>query len=213
VDAPTVLATHFSEVCKRHAAELLTRQECKALLDVVRQRQPALVDELVPGLLSTGQVQRVLQNLLREGIAIRNLTAILEALADGATQTKDPEALTERARAALAREITQGLGPSGGRVEVLTLDPEFEARLAEMAAPGAAAVPLDAAALRALRRSIAQAVQAAQLRGRPPVVLTTPAARPVFRRLTERAFPHLRVVSSAELTGDLEIETIGQVGA
>ena len=207
VDPPTVLATHFSELCKRHAPELLTRQECKALLDVVHGRQPALVDELVPALLTVGQVQRVLQNLLREGVSIRNLTTVLESLADAAGQTKDADVLTERVRVALGREITRELGQ--GRVGVLTLDPELEARLSEAAPSGGSG--LDGGGLRALRRAIEQALQSPAVRGHPPVVLTTPGARLPFRRLTERAFPQMKVVSTAEVTGDAQLESIGAI--
>jgi flagellar biosynthesis protein FlhA len=209
VDPATVLATHFTELCKRHAWELLTRQECKALLDVVRARQPSLVDELVPGLLSLGQVQRVLQNLLREGIPIRNLTTILETLADGALATKDPDALTERVRAALGREITRQLVGDGQRLVVLTLDPELEARLAEAGTPGAP--PLGPEVLQRVRSSLERVLAA--LPGRPPVVLTTPQARLAFRRLTERAFPQLRVVSTQELVGDVRVESAAVIGA
>ena len=212
VDATTVLATHFSEVCKRHAADILSRQECKALLELARQRQAALVDELVPSLLGTGQVLKVLQNLLREGVSIRNLTTVLEALADGAAAgIKDPEALTERARAALGREITRDIRAGEGRLAVLTLDPELEARLTEVAAGAGQA--LDAQGLRNLRGSLQEHLGTLAARGRTPVVLTTPAARPVFHRLVERAFPQVRVVSTAELVGDVEVESVGRVGA
>ena len=213
VDAPTVLATHFSEVCKRHAADILSREECKALLDLVRQRQPALVDELVPGLLSSGAVLRILQNLLREGVSIRNLTTVLETLADHASQgSKDNDALTERARAALGREITAELGGPQRRLHVLTLDPELEARLTEVAG-GVAAQALDAQALRNLKGSLQDSLAALSAGGRAPVVLTTPAARAVFRRLVERTFPQVRVVSTAEVVGDVEVESVGRVGA
>ena len=210
VDPATVLATHFSELCKRHAAEILSREECKALLDVVRQRQPSLVDELVPGVLTTGLVLRVLQNLLREGVSIRNLTSILEALSEGAQQTKDADALTERARAALGREITRDLGAP--KVAVLTLDPELEARLSEAAA-GAPGAMLDAPALRHVKQSLQEGLSVLGARGRPSAVLTTPAVRPVFRRLVERTFPQVRVVSTAELVGDIEVESVGRVSA
>lgn len=211
VDPPTVLATHFSEVCKSLAAELLSRQECKSLLDLAHQRHPSLVDDLVPGQLSLGQVQRVLQNLLREGVSIRNLIVILEALSDAAATTKDVDALTERARAALAREITRSLEPNDRRLQVLSLDPELEGRLGELASGAGKA--LDGAALRALRHSVEEGISACSARGRPPVVLTTPAVRPVLRRLTERAFPQLRIVSTSELAGDVQIESLGRLRA
>ena len=208
VDAPTVLATHFSELCKRHAAEILSRQDCKGLLDLVHQRQPALVDELVPGLLTTGQVLRVLQNLLREGVPIRNLPAVLEALADGSAQTKDPDVLTERARQALAREITRDCGGAEGRLQVLTLDPELEARLGALASGGP---PLDARALQGVRQSLAEGLPLLAARGRPAVVLTTPASRPLLWRLIARSLPQVRVISTAEVSGDVEVETVAQV--
>jgi flagellar biosynthesis protein FlhA len=206
VDPATVLATHLSEVVKRHAHEILSRQDTKALLDAVRHRQAALVDDLVPAILSTGQVQRVLQNLLREGVPIRNLTSILETLAEHGPAVKDTEVLTERVRAALAREITRDLPVEGNRLQVITLDPSLEARLGEGA-------PLDAEALRVLRQSLAEGVTRATTLGRQPVVLTTPPARPAFRRLVERLWPSLRVVSPAEIAGDLEIESVGVVRA
>ena len=211
VDPATVLATHFTEVCKQHAAEILSREECKALLDVVRQRQPSLVDELVPGLLPTGTILRVLQNLLREGISIRNLASILECLADTATTVKDPEHLTERARAALAREITRELHAAGDHVGVLTLDPDLEARLADVAAGVGGG--LDGPALRNLKDSLERGLHALRAHGMPQVVLTTPAARPVFRRLLERSFPQVRVVSTAELVGELNVQSMGRITA
>ena len=212
VDAPTVLATHFSEVCKRHAADILSRQECKALLDLVRQRQPALVDELVPALLNTGQILRVLQNLLREGVSVRNLAVILEALADGAgAGLRDVDALTERARTALAREITREVAGGQEPLAVLTLDPELELRLAE--AGGGTAQVLDAQALRNLRGSLQENLALLAARGRTPVVLTTPAARLAFRRLVERSFPQVRVVATSELSGDVQVESVGRLTA
>ncbi len=209
VDPATVLATHFSELCKRHAHEILSRQECKALLDAMRQRQAALVDELVPAVLSTGQVQRVLQNLLREGVSIRNLATILETLSDAGTLVKDPDLLTERVRSALAREITRDLPAEQGRLAVCTLDPRLEGRLAEAAA-GAA---LEPDLLHGVRRSLAAAMERFGARARPPVVLTAPNVRAPFRRLIERVFPQVKVVSTAELAGDVEIESLGTIGA
>jgi flagellar biosynthesis protein FlhA len=205
VDPATVLATHFSELCKRHAHEILSRQETKALLDAVRQRQPSLVDELVPAVVTTAQVQRVLQNLLREGVPIRNLVTILEALAEHGPSVKDPDALTERVRAALGREISRQVA-SEGRAAVLTLDPQLEAALAE-------GQTLDAKALQALRQSLAEGVARIAALGRTPAVLTSPAARPALRRLTERSFPTLRVISTAELVGDVQVENVGTVTA
>jgi flagellar biosynthesis protein FlhA len=208
VDAATVLATHFSELCKRHAHEILSRQECRALLDAMRQRQPALVDELVPAVLTTAQVQRVLQNLLREGVSIRNLATILETLSDAAAASKDPDVLSERVRAALAREITRDLPVEGGRLTVCTLDPRLEASLGEPAALGG----LDPETLRGLRRSLLAVMERFAARGRPPVVLTAPGVRLAFRRLIERVWPQVRVVSTAEIVGELEIESVGTIG-
>jgi flagellar biosynthesis protein FlhA len=209
VDAATVLATHFSELCKRHAHEILSRQECKAVLDAMRQRQAALVDELVPAVLSTGQVQRVLQNLLREGVSIRNLATILETLSDAGALTKDTDLLTERVRTALAREITRDLPAENGKLAVCTLDPKLEGRLADPAAASAIEPDL----LHAVRRSLAAAMERFGARARPPVILTAPHVRAPFRRLIERVFPQVRVVSTAELAGDVEIESLGSIGA
>ncbi len=209
VDPATVLATHFSELCKRHAHEILSRQECKALLDAMRQRQAALVDELVPAVLSTGQVQRVLQNLLREGVSIRNLATILETLSDVGALVKDPDVLTERVRTALAREITRDLPAEQGKLAVCTLDPRLEGKLVE----STGGAPLEPDLLHGVRRSLATAMERFGSRARPPVILTAPNVRAPFRRLIERVFPQVKVVSTAELAGDLEIESLGTIGA
>src|SRR5438876_2704240 len=129
VDPATVLATHLSETIRSHAYELLGRQEVKALIDHVAETHPKLVEELVPKTLSVGEVQKVLQNLLREKVSIRDLVTIFESLADYGTQTKDPITLTEVTRAALNRPITKALVNDMGELAVITLSPHWEDKL------------------------------------------------------------------------------------
>lgn len=213
VDPASVLATHLTELCRRHAAELLSRQAVQRLLDRVKEEHPAVVEELVPNLLTLGEVQKVLQHLLREGVSIRDLPAILEALADRARMTKDPDLLTEHARQALARAITHQLGFAQGRRAVITLDPALEREIldAVQRTDAGNVLAVEPALVRRLLESLAHEVQKLAARGLEPIVLTSPLVRLYFRRLTERAFPKLAVISYAELEGDVEIEAAGVI--
>ncbi len=215
VDPASVLATHLTEICRRHAHELLSRQEVQTLLDRVKQDHPAVVEELVPNLLPLGEVQKVLQNLLREGISIRDLPAVLEVLADRARVTKDPDLLTEAARQALARYITRRYGLHEGRVPVITLDPALERAIADAVEhrDAGAVLALEPATARRALESLAAAVEGLVARGARPIVLCSPVIRLYFKRLTERALPRLVVLSYAELEPDVEIEAIGVVRA
>ncbi|TAM85654.1 flagellar biosynthesis protein FlhA [bacterium] len=211
IDPTSVVATHLTEIIKAHAADLLGRQEASALLDNVKQHYPVVVEELVPSLLSVGEIQRVLQSLLRERIPIRNLLLILEALADGARQSKDIDYLGERVRAALARHICAEYAEDG-LLSVITVDPRLEALLTEAVRRGEDAYAvLDPGTVARIYSSLTEQIQAASGAGLHPIVLCSPSVRLALKRLTERAAPQLVVLSYSEIVPGLRVESIGQI--
>ena len=211
IDPTSVIATHLTEVIKSHAPELLGRQETSSLLDNVKQHYPVVIDELIPNLLTVGEVQRVLQNLLRERIPIRNLLLILESLADAARQSKDIDYLTERVRSALARHICAEYAEEG-LLSVITVDPKLETLLAEAVRRGEDAYALlDPQTVARIYASLTKQMQSAQASGLHPIVLCSPAIRLALKRLTERAAPALVVLSYSEIAPGLRVESIGQV--
>ncbi|HEY8486209.1 MAG TPA: flagellar biosynthesis protein FlhA [Limnochordales bacterium] len=205
VDAPSVLATHLSELLRRHAPELLGRQETRSLLDHLKGTHGALVEEVVPELLGVGEVQKVLQNLLREGVPIRDLVTILEALADAAHHTRDVDQLTEHVRAAMARHLCRLYADEEGYLPVITLAPALEQQLAELAGQGER--PVDPAFVQRLVEQLGRAQEKAAARGRQAVVLTSPAVRRFLRRLIERALPRLPVMAYSELSPQAQIRS------
>ena len=213
IDPTSVIATHLTEIIRGHAPDLLGRQETSALLENVKQHYPVVVEELIPSLLTVGEVQRVLQNLLRERIPIRNLLLILENLADGARQSKDIDFLTEKVRAAMARHICAEYAENG-MLSVITVDPRLESLLAEAVRRGEDAYALlDPATVAKIYNSLTRQIQTAQQTGLQPIVLTSPSTRLALKRLTERAAPQLVVLSYSEIAPGLRVESIGQVSA
>jgi flagellar biosynthesis protein FlhA len=213
IDPTSVIATHITEIIKSHAPDLLGRQEASALLDNVKQHYPVVIEELVPNLLTVGEIQRVLQNLLRERIPIRNLLLILENLADGARQSKDIDFLTERVRAAMARHICAEYAENG-LLSVITVDPKLESLLAEAVRRGEDAYALlDPATVARIYNSLTKNMQTAQQGGLVPIVLASPSVRLALKRLTERAAPSLVVLSYSEVAPGLRVESIGQISA
>jgi flagellar biosynthesis protein FlhA len=211
IDPTSVIATHLTELIKSHAPDLLGRQEVSALLDNVKQHYPVVVDELVPNLLTVGEIQRVLQNLLRERIPIRNLLLILENLADGARQSKDIDFLTERVRAAMNRHICAEYAEDG-LLSVITVDPRLESLLNEAVRRGEDAYALlDPGTVARIYSSLARQMQLAQQAGLAPIVLCSPSVRLALKRLTERAAPALVVLSYSEVAPGLRVESIGQI--
>jgi flagellar biosynthesis protein FlhA len=211
IDPTSVIATHLTEIIKSHAPDLLGRQETSALLDNVKQHYPVVVDELIPNLLTVGEVQRVLQNLLRERIPIRNLLLILENLADGARASKDVDYLTERVRAAMARHICAEYAENG-LLSVITVDPRLETLLGEAVRRGEDAYALlDPGTVAKIYASLTKRMQEAQQSGIHPIVLTSPGTRLALKRLTERAAPGLVVLSYSEIAPGLRVESIGQI--
>ncbi len=210
VDASAVLATHLTELIRRHAADLLGRQETQSLLDQIKQEYPAVVDELLPELLSVGEIQRVLQNLLAEGIPIRNLVVILETLADAARVHRDVDLLTEAVRTGLAPQISQLYSDEEGVLPVLTLNPALEEELREAVGEDGVFAWAPARVQRFIDE-LASAWEAGMARGRPPVLLCPPPLRRPLRQVTARALPRLAVVSYDEVAHTVEVRAVGMV--
>jgi flagellar biosynthesis protein FlhA len=211
IDPTSVIATHLTEIIKSHAPDLLGRQETSALLDNVKTHYPVVVEELVPNLLTVGEIQRVLQNLLRERIPIRNLLLILESLADGARVSKDVDFLTERVRAAMARHICAEYAEDG-LLSVITVDPRLESLLGEAVRRGEDAYALlDPNTVAKIYSSLTRQMATAQNAGLHPIVLCSPSVRLALKRLTERAAPQLVVLSYSEIAPGLRVESIGQI--
>jgi flagellar biosynthesis protein FlhA len=213
VDPPSVVATHLTEIIKRHAHELLGRQETRALIDNVRETAPVLVDELIPGLLSIGDVQKVLQKLLREKISIRNLTAILEALADHAVYTKDPDVLTEYVRQALSRQITLQYTEPGQPLRVITAGPTLEKVISERVEQSEQGtyLAIDPETSQRIYQSLSEQVSKMLNTGQQPIVLASPAIRMYLRQLMERFMPDVPVLSYSELEPHVEVQSVGVV--
>jgi flagellar biosynthesis protein FlhA len=213
IDPTSVIATHLTELIKSHSPDLLGRQETSALLDNIKSHYPVVVDELVPGLLTVGEIQRVLQNLLRERIPVRNLVLILETLADAARVSKDVDFLTEKVRAALARHISAEYAENG-LLSVITVDPRLESLLSEAVRRGEDAFALlDPNTVSRIYSSLTRQIGTAQNAGLQPIVLCSPSVRLALKRLTERAAPQLVVLSYSEVAPGLRVESIGQISS
>jgi flagellar biosynthesis protein FlhA len=208
VDAPSVLVTHLSETIRRHCHEILTRQDVQVLLDNLKQTHPAVVNELIPAQLSIGQVQRILQNLLAEGISIRNLAGILEKVGDHAAFTKNPDELSEHARKALGPQFTKPFQTENGGLRVITIDPKLEQQLAQgiRQTPSEIALVIEPKLARHVVDSLSKFVQQMLAAGQQPVVLCAPPLRLAFRRFFEATFSNLAVLSYAEIPVRMQIQ-------
>lgn len=215
VDAETVIITHLTETIRRSVAQLLTRQETKKLLDALKEENEAAVEEIVPETLTVGDVQRVLQALLSEGVAIRDLGTILEAIGDKARMgVRDTAALAEYARQALGRALTQPFLDESRTLHVLTLDPALEASLAESLTETADGIQLalDPARAEQLVREILEQLQDAQSKGvYRPVLLCSERLRRHLHALLEQAAPTLPVIAYQEVSPGLRVETVAQI--
>ncbi|MGE0443392.1 MAG: FHIPEP family type III secretion protein, partial [Gemmatimonadales bacterium] len=197
-----VLSTHLMEVVRQHSADLLTRQHTRELLDGIKESHPALVDDVVPGKLSLGTVHRVLQRLLKEGLPIRDLVSILEALSDAADQTKDPETLTEHVRRALGSVILQLFQQADGSIRGVTVGPRLEAALMQLFSPRPArdgARTMDPDELTDALRRLNDLVTNHRRDGQWPVLIAPPSLRVGIRRLIEPVLPQVPVLSLGEL--------------
>jgi flagellar biosynthesis protein FlhA len=213
VDPGTVVVTHLTELIRRHAHELLGRQEVQGLLDGLAKSRPKVVEEVVPHLLGVGGVRTVLQNLLREGVSIRDLATILDAVADHAARTKDPDVLTEHARQALGRAITQKLVGPDGTLALVTLAAPLERALSEAVqrTDDGAALVLDPTTAQRLVARLGGWIERFGREGTTPVLLCGAALRPRIRRFLERYLPGLVVLAPAEVAATARVRALGTV--
>ena len=214
VDPETVLATHLMDVFKMSAHQLLSRQDVQVLINNVKETNPTVVEELIPGLLGVGTIQKVLQNLLAERVPLKDLVYILEVLADFAPQTKDPELLTEYLRTSLAETICQTFKNEDGKLYAITLDPSIESEIVSSALvkPGTQTnIGLPPEKIRDIYKELRPLIKRMNMEGKQAVVVCSPQARPFFRALVEPTFPTVTVLSYSELTPQTELQSIGMV--
>ena len=213
VDASTVVATHLNHVILEHAAELLGRQETQSLLDHIGATSPKLIEDLVPKQLPVATVQRVLQNLLEEGVNIRDMRTIIEVLAEHAPHVQDALELTSRVRQALGRAIMQALFPGDAEVQVLALDPALERVLMQAMASGSdKGGAIEPGLADGLLKQTADMAQRQESIGLPPVLLVPPALRWVLARFLRRSVPSLKVIANSEVPENRIIRVTGMVG-
>lgn len=211
VDPPSIIATHLTEVIKKHSYELLGRQEVQALVDNIKQSYPAIVDELVPKIMSIGEIQKVLANLLKENVTIRDMVTIMETLADYAPATHDVDMLTEYVRQGLGRSISQKF--LNGNSNVITLDPKVEQMILDaiQKTEFGSYLALDPAVSNTIINSVSKNVQRLIQLGNQPIILASPIVRLYFKRLTENVIPGLVVLSYNEVDPGVEIQSVGTV--
>ena len=213
VDPPSIIATHLTEVIRSHIAELLSRQDVQNLVNNLKESNPALVDELTPKLLGLGEIQKVLQNLLKEGISIRDLLSIFEVLADHAATTRDTDVLTEYVRQGLKRAISSRYFVPNEVTSCITLDPKVEQDI--MASikqtEQGAYLTLDPERIRAIMDSLQAEIAKFEETGKTPIVVTSPIVRMYFKKMTEDYVKDLIVVSYNEIDSDVELQSVGMV--
>lgn len=213
VDAPSVLATHLSEVIKRYGADLITRQEVQKLTDLVKETAPAVVEEMTAAL-SLGEIQKVLQNLVKEQVPIRDLVSVFEALADYGKVSRSVDFLTERVRECLARLITLRVQDEGGAITVATLSPNWENRVkAAMAGDLMSGwqFNMEPAEVQRMMGAVARAAEDMSMKGLLPVLLVHPDVRLVMRRILEGSLPSLFVLSYNEISQGAQLKSVGMV--
>ena len=215
VDPPSIIATHLTEIIREHIDELLTRQDVQNLLNNIKETNPSLVEELTPKLLGLGEIQKVLQNLLREGISIRDLLTILETLADYAQTTRDTDILTEYVRQALKRAISTKYFPPNETSSVVTLDPKIEQEImgSVKQTETGAFLNMDPQRSRAIVDAVGKEVEKLENLGKTPIVITSPIVRMYFKRMTEDYYRDLVVVSYNEIESNVELQSVGMVTA
>ncbi|MBR4707320.1 MAG: flagellar biosynthesis protein FlhA [Pseudobutyrivibrio sp.] len=213
VDPPSIIATHLTEVIRSHIAELLTRQDVQNLVDNLKESNPVIVEELIPKLLGLGDVQKVLQNLLSEGVSIRDLLTIFEVLADHATTTHDTDVLTEYVRQGLKRAISGRYFAPNEVTNVITVDPKVEQDI--MASikqtEQGAYLTLDPERIKAIIASLEEQIQKVEEMGRTPIVVTSPIVRMYFKSMTQDYVKDLIVVSYNEIDSNVELSSVGMV--
>ncbi len=215
VDPPSIIATHLTEVIRQHLAELLTRQDVLGLINNLKETNPSVVEELYPKLLSLGEIQKILQNLLKEGISIRDLLTIFETLADYASTTRDTDILTEYVRQALKRSISSKYFPQNETTSVVTLDPKLEQEIMASVkqTEQGAYLTLDPEKTKSIISSTGKELKKLDDLGKNQIIITSPIVRMYFKRLTEDYYKDLVVVSYNEIESNVELQSVGMVTA
>ena len=215
VDPPSIIATHLTEVVRSHIAELLTRQDTQNLINNLKENNPTLVEELVPKLMGVGDIQKVLQNLLEEGISIRDLLTIFETLADHAATTHDPDILTEYARQSLKRAISNKYFSGNDTTSVVTLDPTVEQEImgAVKQTEQGAYLTLAPDRIQKIVDSVKQEVEKLENMGKMPIIITSPIVRIYFKKMINDYVKDLTVVSYNEIESNVELQSVGMVTA
>lgn len=215
VDPPSIIATHLTEIIRHHISELLTRQDVSKLVDNLKETNPALIDELTPKLLGLGDIQKVLQNLLKEGISIRDLLTIFESLADHAQTTRDTDILTEYVRQSLKRAISGKYFMPNETTSVVTLDPKLEQEMMNSIkqTENGSYIAMDPEKVKKIMNNVETEVGKLEQLGKAPILLTSPIVRMYFKKLSEDYFADLIVISYNEIESNVELQSVGMVTA
>ena len=215
VDPPSIIATHLTEVIRQHIAELLTRQDVQNLINNIKDNNSTLIDELVPKLMGIGEIQKVLQNLLEEGISIRDLVTILETLADHAAVTRDPDILTEYARQGLKRAISSKYFTVGEVTNVVTVDPAIEQEIMNSVknTEQGSYLSLDPERSKKIVEALGNELKKLEDMGKNPIVITSPIVRRYFRNLAKDYYKDIIVISYNEVESNVELQSVGMVTA
>ncbi len=213
VDPPSIIATHLTEIVRTYIDELLTRQDVQNLISNIKESNPTLVEELVPKLLSVGEVQKVLQNLLKEGISIRDLLTIFETLADHAVVTRDTDVLTEYARQSLKRAISSKFFAPNETTTVVTLDPAIEQQImgAVKQTEQGSYIALDPEVNQKILKATESEIKKLENMGKTPIIVTSPIVRMYYKRMTQDYYKDLIVVSYNEIDTNVELQSVGMV--
>ncbi|UJX40459.1 flagellar biosynthesis protein FlhA [Desulfovibrio sp. JY] len=214
VDPATVIATHLTEVFKRHLHEFLGRQEVQTLLDNLAKRAPKAVEDLVPGTMNLGGVQKVLQNLVKENVSIRDILTVVETMADYGSSVKDPDQLTEYVRSRMGRTIVKPYLTSEGALPILNLAPKVEGAIQESVrqTDHGAYLAMEPGLAQRIIQAIQKSMDKAMLTEGQPVLLTTPLVRPHLSQLLSRFIPNLPVISQAEIPAEIKLQSVGNIG-
>ena len=213
VDPPSIIATHLTEIVRTYIDELLTRQDVQNLISNVKESNPTLIEELVPKLLGVGEIQKVLQNLLKEGISIRDLLTIFETLADHAVVTRDTDVLTEYARQSLKRAISNRFFAPNETTTVVTLDPSIEQQImgAVKQTEQGSYIALDPEVNQKILKSTEAEIKKMEDMGKIPIIVTSPIVRMYYKKLTQDYYKDLIVVSYNEIESNIELQSVGMV--
>lgn len=214
VEPSAVLSTHLQELLKRNADKILGRQDTKKLIENIKREYPAVVEELTNDVLPTGTVQKVLQNLLKEGIPIRDLVTILESLLDYSRVTKNVDVLTEYVRHSLSETIAALFRDENGIIKGIAMEPKLEEIISNALQNQRESSPslgLSPEVIKGINKSLTENIERAVVQGVQPVILCAATVRPYFYRLIHTAFPTVAVVSFTELPPETEVEFIGQL--